>query len=86
MLFVGIDCAATAANGALAQEAAIRAFPTFHMYLGMQRRAEMVGADMVRLQALVQQHTPPAPAQQHTPPAGAAAHAPAAAPVGTLAA
>jgi len=59
---VGVDTGGSAANAAVAQEAAVRAFPTFHLYIGMQRVAELAGADLARLESLIAQHSPaPAP-------------------------
>ena len=60
-LFVGVDAAASAENRALAQSAAVRAFPTFHFYVGMRRVAELTGADEARIAALVDRHAPASP-------------------------
>jgi thioredoxin 1 len=61
VLFVGVDAAASAENRALAQSAAVRAFPTFHFYVGMRRVAELTGADEARIAALVDRHAPASP-------------------------
>ena len=61
VLFVGVDAAASAENRALAQRAAVRAYPTFHFYVGMRRVAELTGADESRIASLVDRHAPPAP-------------------------
>ncbi|ACO64415.1 predicted protein, partial [Micromonas commoda] len=55
-LFVGVDTHASPLNAALAREAAVSAFPTFHFYVDMQRKADLVGADTARLAMMVQQH------------------------------
>jgi thioredoxin 1 len=60
VLFVGVDAAASAENRALAQSAAVRAYPTFHFYVGMRRVAELTGADESRIASLVDRHAPPA--------------------------
>ena len=57
-LFVGVDTHASPLNAALAREAAVSAFPTFHFYVDMQRKADLVGADTARLAMMVQQHDP----------------------------
>jgi thioredoxin 1 len=49
VLFVGVDAAASAENRLLAQSAAVRAYPTFHFYVGMRRVAELTGADESRI-------------------------------------
>jgi thioredoxin 1 len=58
VLFVGVDAAASAENRALAQSAAVRAYPTFHFYVGMRRVAELTGADESRIASLVDRHAP----------------------------
>ena len=58
-LFVGIDVQASSANADLAREAAVTAFPTFHLYKKMQRVAEMRGADVPRLAQLIATHGGP---------------------------
>ena len=60
-LFVGVDAAASVENRALAQSAAVCAFPTFHFYVGMRRVAELTGADEARIAALVDRHAPASP-------------------------
>ena len=57
-LFVGVDTHASPLNADLAREAQVSAFPTFHFYLDMQRKADLVGADTARLAMMVQQHDP----------------------------
>lgn len=58
VLFVGVDAHASAENAQLARSAAVRAYPTFHLYVNMRRVAEMSGADESRLASLVTAHAP----------------------------
>ena len=51
----------------------MRAFPTFHLYIGMQRVAELAGADVARLSSLIAQHAPAATAPAPAPVAATAA-------------
>ena len=57
VLFLGVDAHASAANAALARDAGVRAYPTFHLYLRLRRVGELVGADPARLAALVETHS-----------------------------
>ena len=66
VLFVGVDAAASAENRALAQSAAVRAYPTFHFYVGMRRVAELTGADESRIASLVDRHAPPSSLSRKT--------------------
>jgi thioredoxin 1 len=66
VLFVGVDAAASAENRLLAQSAAVRAYPTFHFYVGMRRVAELTGADESRIASLVDKHAPPSSLSRKT--------------------
>ena len=67
ILFVAVDSQASAANANLAREAAVRAFPTFHLYLNLRRVGEMVGADVAHLTKLVALHAASAAATRPVP-------------------
>jgi hypothetical protein len=56
---VSINTEATQENAALAAEAAISAFPTFHAYLRGARVEEWRGANPAMLRATMQRHAPP---------------------------
>ena len=57
-IFVKIDTEATGENKALAMDAQIRAFPTFHFYLKTAKVTEIVGADVGKISAAVAAHKP----------------------------
>ncbi|GAB4821159.1 hypothetical protein N2152v2_008205 [Parachlorella kessleri] len=80
VVFCKVDCEESPRNRQLAQEAAITAFPTFHVYRARQRVAEFRGANRPQLLATIQEQLALLPSRAGTP--GVAAGTGSAAPVG----
>jgi thioredoxin 1 len=70
--FVSVNTEGTPANAALALEAGITAYPTFHAYIRGSRTEEWRGADLVKLRAVAAQLQALAQAAPSTTPAAAA--------------
>jgi thiol-disulfide isomerase/thioredoxin len=77
---VSINTEATPENAALAAEAAISAFPTFHAYRAGARVEEWRGANPAMLRAAMQRHAPPGSLVAAAAPAAAPAAMPVTAP------
>lgn len=77
VLFIKVDTEASGENKALAMEAQIRAYPTFHLYIREARVHDFTGASPQKLQSAVEQYKPSGgqPAASPSPAAGAAAGA-----------
>jgi thioredoxin 1 len=59
VIFAKVDTEASGENKALAMEAAIRAFPTFHLYRNSQRVHSFTGADPAKLRDAIDRNKPP---------------------------
>jgi thiol-disulfide isomerase/thioredoxin len=70
--FVSVNTEGTPANAALAREAGITAYPTFHAYIRGSRTEEWRGADLAKLRAVAAQLQALAQAASSTTPAAVA--------------
>ena len=62
VVFLKVDTEASGANKALAMDAGITAFPTFHFYIKATRVNEIKGADITKISQAVVSHKPSLPA------------------------
>jgi len=58
VVFLKIDTEASGENKALAMDAQIQAFPTFHFYINSNRVAQVVSADLNKIVTTMNQHKP----------------------------